>query len=365
MGKFKNFILKKLGILSLTKKVESLETMDKKLEQKNEADVARLTERDRDNQRRLAELERRCTQLEKQIITYRNTLLYLENRINQSDKRFGAQISNLETYIFSQNRGLCQKERKPRIIVSMTSYPGRISVVSAVLERMLVQTLRPDKIILWLSKNQFPGQEADLPEDLLAMREYGVEIGWCEGDIKAYKKVLPALKKYPEDLIVIVDDDLVYRVDLVEKLYLAHLAHPEAIVASRAHRIVNDEDGKIISYEQWLKECDEDAYEIKEDWFFTGGAGTLFPPGVYGEEVFNTDLIQKICPYADDIWLNIHAAIKAIPIVNTAINNHLTYIEGTQGEGLYNINKEQNDVQLNKVVNHYKDLLQDSIYKNL
>lgn len=155
-----------------------------------------------------------------------------------------------------------------------------------------------------------------------------------------------------------------YRVDFVENLYKAHLKYPKAIIASRVHQIAFDEQGQMAPYETWNKECDYGVGEIKDDWFFTGGAGTLFPPKVMPDDVFDEAVIMQLCPYADDIWLNIQAAMNKVPIVNTANNNHLTYIEGTQVDCLYDINKEQNDVQLRRVLDYYKERLQDSIYYN-
>lgn len=371
MKKLKQFLLRKMGILSLKKKVEKLEKENKKQKEQAKKKIEWLEQENRAAKQRLDTLERCMKEAEKKNADLKrmadNQDRQIRNLIRENEKiheEMRKQIANLERFIFSQNRGLAEETRTPRIIVSITSYPARIQVVSQVLERMLVQTLRPDKVVLWLSKEQFPNRERDLPEQLLDLRADGMEIGWCDGDLKAYKKVLPSLREYPDDIIIIIDDDLVYRVDFVENLYKAHLKHPEAIIASRVHQITFDEDGRIAPYETWQKECEYGVGEIKEDWFFTGGAGTLFPPKVLPEDVFDEAVITQLCPYADDIWLNIHAAMQHVPIVNIANNNHLTYIAGTQVDCLYDINKEQNDVQLKRIVEHYKDRLQDSVYQS-
>ena len=329
MKKIKDFILRKLGILSMKKRIDLLEKENKSFKKKLE-----------DSSKRISTL-------------------------SNQNKELNKRISNLEKFVFSQNRSLVEVGRSPRIVVSMTSYPARINKVHVVLERLLVQTVRPDKIILWLSKEQFPNKEADLPETLLRLIDDRIEIGWCDGDIKSYKKILPALREYSEDLIVTVDDDLIYDADFIENLYMAHKKFPTAIIASRVHKIAFDEQGKIAPYAKWDKECGYGLLDAREDWFFTSGAGTLLPPHIFGEGVFDLDTIINLCPHADDIWLNIHAAMNEVPIVNTANNNYLTCVEGTQGDRLYDINKEQNDVQLKRVVDYYKEQLTDSIYKNM
>lgn len=274
-------------------------------------------------------------------------------------------VADLEKLAVMQWGGLSEEKRTPQIIVSMTSFPARIDHVKNVIGNMLLQTMKPDKIVLWLSKDQFPEQENDLPEQLIKMKAYGVDIEWCDGDIKAYKKFLPAMKKYPEDILVLVDDDLVYSPELVEKLYLAHQRFPDAIIASRCHEIGRDENGKIISYRSWKKQCDHDTYQFKDDWFFTGGAGTLLPPHIFGEEIFDVETIEQICPLADDVWLNVNAAMNKVPIINTAIYHRLTRIEATQEARLEDINRDQNDVQLKAVVEKYRHQLSGTIYENL
>ena len=42
-----------------------------------------------------------------------------------------------------------------RVIVSMTSYPKRISYIEKVLDSMLRQTILPDIIVIYLSREEF------------------------------------------------------------------------------------------------------------------------------------------------------------------------------------------------------------------
>ena len=59
------------------------------------------------------------------------------------------------------------KPYQPKLIVSLTSFPARINTVHQVIESLLNQTKKADKIILWLAPEQFPNGEKDLPEKLL------------------------------------------------------------------------------------------------------------------------------------------------------------------------------------------------------
>lgn len=52
-----------------------------------------------------------------------------------------------------------------------------------------------------------------------------------------------------------------------------------------------------------LKEKFEHSNKIQ---IFTG-SGSLYPPHVFSDEVFNKEVIQTVCPYADDLWLTFMA----------------------------------------------------------
>lgn len=341
MKRMKSYLLKKLGILSLREKYE-------------------------EEQKQVISLQKRLNDVEKRLLDLRD----VERRLNvltENKEELMYRVQALEKLVFLQRGGLETEKRSPKLIVSMTSFPARIEAAANVVEQMMIQTLKPDEIILWLSEDQFPKKEQELPEELLDLKKYGLTIRWCQGDLRAYKKFLPAMKEYPDDLIMILDDDLVYPVDFAEKLYEAHQRFPDAIIASRVHEIGLDEQGKILPYGKWKKQCGYDWYQTRPDWFFTGGAGTLFPPHIFGKELFDEKLLQEICPWADDIWLNVHAAMDHIPIINTALNHKLARIDGTQEECLQKINWDQNanDVQLQKVVTHYREQLNDTIYAKL
>lgn len=291
-------------------------------------------------------------------------VLKLESEINVKEDDIARSIRNLEILATYNKKGLNDIPRKNKIVVSLTSFPARINYVDKSLERLFLQTLKPDYVVLYLSEDQFPNKEEDLPYTLLDYKKFGLDIRFVKGDIKAYKKVLPALKDFCDDIIIIVDDDLIYDVDMVEALYRGYLEYPNAIIASRVHLPKFDEEGYILPYPKWQKQCAHDLYKPTHQWFFTGGAGTLIPPHIYDEEIFNEDVIKECAPHADDIWLNIHCARNNVPIVNIAKNHILTKVEESQCVQLFDINKSENDIQLDALRQHYSDDLKETMYKN-
>ena len=81
------------------------------------------------------------------------------------------------------------------------------------------QTLKPNKIILNLSTDEFQNKEKDLPKELLEKQNNIFEIHWVKENTKAYKKIMPTLELYPDDVIISIDDDIEYPLDFIEHIY--------------------------------------------------------------------------------------------------------------------------------------------------
>lgn len=236
-----------------------------------------------------------------------------------------------------------------KIIVSLTSYPGRIAVVHEVIKTLLIQNMKPDRIILWLSQDEFAGKEKDLPGELLELIHFGLTICWCD-DLKSHKKYFYAMQEFPDDIIITVDDDAYYSPRLTETLYKSFLKYPNAVSCSRANRIVIDKNGNTF-YDQWEKDYRECCNEEMIDLLPVGVGGVLYPPRCLPKETFDREKIWNICPCQDDLWLKAMELKSNIPAVLVQGGSTLLNImeEGTE-HGLYNtVNKKGNDIALGKI----------------
>ena len=218
---------------------------------------------------------------------------------------------------------------------------------------LMVQTVKADKIVLWLAKDNFPHGESELPEGLLQLKRKGLEIKWCDVDYRSYKKILPSLKEFPEDIILTADDDLIYPPTMIEQLYDSYKKYPTSISAVRTHQMTFEENGSIKPYCEWKKEDSEYIGMPRMDLFPTTGAGTLFPPHCLPEITTDWNAIMENCPNADDIWIKVMSLVNHVPVVLTAEQKRLRYIPGTQEDRLWNINRVENDKQLNNVLKKY------------
>ena len=242
--------------------------------------------------------------------------------------------------------------RAKRLIVSLTTYPRRIGTVGKVLQTIYQQTKKPDKVILWLAEEQFPGKEGDLPEDLIRLiRENRLTVRWCR-DLRSHKKYFHAFQEYPQDLVVTVDDDLEYSPKMLAQLYASYLLYPEAVSAVRTHLMVMSEEKSLLPYARWGHELDALLNVPSMQLLATSGAGTLHPPGLFRREFFDWDVIRDTCLHADDLWLKAMELLSDVPVVQAAPNEPLRVLPGTQEESLFDINyrQGQNDVQLQNII---------------
>ncbi len=234
-----------------------------------------------------------------------------------------------------------------KVIVSMTSFPGRIDIAVESLKTIFNQNRKPDEVILWLAEEQFP--EKDLPETIRGWEAEGkLAVRWCE-DLKPHKKYFMILQENKEDLVVTVDDDLTYAPDMLEMLVLSYIRHPEAVSAMRVHLMAVTENQRLLPYRDWVMETDAEPDRPGMDLFATTGAGTLYPPGLTGERFFDKQAILDTCLMADDLWMKANELMEGIPVVLACRNRGLHFVPGSQDDTLWKTNREKNDEQWEKI----------------
>ena len=244
-------------------------------------------------------------------------------------------------------------KREFPIIVSLTSYRERFMNIQITLYSLLNQSLKPDKIILWLDKET--EDLTTIPYEITQFIKNGLEVRFVK-DIKSYTKAIYAFKENPDCIIVTADDDIYYRKDWLKNLYLSYIAHPEDIHCHRAHRIKLNDKNDLCPYKTWKKQINQET--ARYDNFLTGAGGVLYPPKCFGKEVLREDIFLKNAPTADDIWFWIMAITHGKKI--RVVKNHyrrlfITNIFGHLfNKNLYSVNKKGgNDLQLENLMKLY------------
>ena len=231
--------------------------------------------------------------------------------------------------------GLTNQKRETKIIASLTTFPGRINSVSKTISTLLTQTLKPDEVVLWLAESQFPNKE--LPKDLTDLQQYGLSIKWCE-DLRSYKKLIPALIEYPNDIIITFDDDIYYAEDTIETLYSSYLKHPQDIHAHRCGvvKFKKDEIYDVPMRKLYFHKFKTASYLIRQ----IGYGGVLYPPKCFSPEVLNVKKIMELVPTHDDIWFWVMAVLNYKKVRSVkGYEETVNYIEDTQQLGLCKLNK--------------------------
>lgn len=253
------------------------------------------------------------------------------------------------------NKGITHVKRNPKLIVSLTSYPGRIHVVEQAIDSILRQSLKPDMVILWLAESQFPKKMKSLPKSLRRYLKHGLQIRWCE-DIRSYKKLIPALREFPEDIIVTTDDDVIYDEKWLETLYVSYLKHPDEIQCHHAFDYVFEDNVGFVSIT-----IIKNAGALKNCSMAIGIGGVLYPPHSLDIDVVRQDLFWKLAETNDDFWFWAMAKLKGTEIrLIDGFNDNIICIDGTQEQGLWvdENSKGEGSRQFKNILEHYPQLKQ-------
>lgn len=254
------------------------------------------------------------------------------------------------------------KEKADNVIVSLTSYGKRVSnCVTYSIYSIYKQSITPEKIILWLDKDNWNNQ--NLPFLLKRLIKWGkLEVKFCE-DTRSYTKLIPSLEEYHDKCIITIDDDIYYSTKLVEKLYFRHKEFPNKICATHYFIPTFTSTGEICPYSLWL--TDNMKQEISKDderiLMPSGFGGVLYPPNCFDKDVFDKKVFQKLCPLADDLWFYL-MAIKNQTLRTNVPNSNIKFYDIDLFRQLVtkdrlhdvNVNKNQNDIQLKNITDYYK-----------
>ena len=103
------------------------------------------------------------------------------------------------------------------LIVTLTTWKKRDKYVIKMLENLKQQTKKPDKVILFLSEEEY---DKTIPKHLLMARDTGIvdEILFVKGNTYAHKR-WEILKNYSNCYIASVDDDIYYPKNHLQLLY--------------------------------------------------------------------------------------------------------------------------------------------------
>lgn len=262
-----------------------------------------------------------------------------------------------------KGKGTVESDRSPKLIITLTSFPQRMYDIHFTIYSLLNQSLKPDAVLLWLSEEEFPNREKDVPSSVLKLQANGLTIKWVKENLRSYKKLIPALKEYKNDILVTADDDIYYPPTWLELLYAGYLRNPKAVHCHRGHKLQFDKEGNILPYKKWKHRISHGEASFHN--FFTGAGGVLYPPHSLYQDVADIKLFQRLAPNADDIWFWAMAVLQGTQI--NIVENNLRQLIYVNPERELKITSEltltmmntasgQNDRQMKQILHHYPRL---------
>lgn len=187
--------------------------------------------------------------------------------------------------------------REVDVLVSLTSFPRRISDVWITIESILRQSVRPKQIFLVLAEEEFPGRA--IPKKIMDQTRRGLEILWEQRNLRAHKKFIPVMRRFPDETVVAFDDDRIYGPRSLESLVLAHEAQPLSVIGNRARAVQAGPDGAL-PYATWPRATPSTP---EHRLMLIGVGGVLIPPGSIDRDLFlDVDVLQRISPTSEDVW---------------------------------------------------------------
>jgi hypothetical protein len=208
----------------------------------------------------------------------------------------------------------------------------------------MLQSVKPDRIVLWLAQEQFP--DGKLPPSLEKMKDHGLEIRFCD-DLRSHKKYYYAMQEQKEDeLLITYDDDIIYEHNSIEKLIKTYEKFPGCVICNRAEHFLRDGDGRICAYKNWKILSGEGVQSPSSNLMPSTGAGCLYPYKILKPRVFDREEMREYAATTDDLWIGFHCLYSGVKIVKTRkYIPTLCVVSGSQSESLAqdNIFGELND----------------------
>lgn len=236
-------------------------------------------------------------------------------------------------------------------IASITTYPARFEYFLEAVRSIDRQTVRSKALVVNIAKEDMLAAEKDLVRRTKFVYSRKIIFQYVD-NLRPANKIIPTAKNFPNDIIVTFDDDILYPNDRVKILMNYHKLFPNNPIAYRTRQVEFKGD-KPTSYNSWKL-----SYHIKGPSplnFPTSVSGSLYPPGIFPEEFFDTETYKQICYTNDDIWTYFHMLKNRTAFVKAGNEIKPPDIDGSQNTALWrsNVAKGSNDTMIEGMEKRY------------
>ncbi len=228
---------------------------------------------------------------------------------------------------------LPQVNTDSRVVVSLTTIPGRINRIKPVINSILDQNVKVDKIVINLPK-KYKRFEKELTIPNFIENCENIHIHRVNKDYGPITKLLPTLAQEKDDTkIIYVDDDMIYGRDFVENMVAYSEKYPDKAICNHAW-----------SVKRFLDHNKYDSKDERKD-VAEGFAGVLVKPKFFRDDIYNILEAPESAFFSDDIWISGHLAKNGIDILVTKYNKYYNTLLIRKDSLLYGPNKDNKNTK--------------------
>ena len=235
-----------------------------------------------------------------------------------------------------------------KIILSMTTWPPRFAVAYEAMAA-IVEQVKEDNLqyrvhcVMVLSEEEACATETRRAACHLMCEMYklGVEVIIDQGNIMSHKKLMPTLEKYPNNPILVVDDDNTQWPGWLKTFVSDHDKHPNDIIYGQSLSHVEVQGDRIVetrepfAYEQ----TGNVTVNMKPA---SGSAGTLYPAHTFTDpRFFDRELFMRLSPTSDETWQWAFAKIAGKTFRQLSGCNIPFMLSAPPDSALWHLNKDK------------------------
>ena len=195
-----------------------------------------------------------------------------------------------------------------QLIVALTTWPPRFGTVSKTLESLVKASegLNCHIVLVISEEDRFL---APLTFDALnLMHKHKIELILDKGNIRSHKKLVPVLEKYPNNDILICDDDKIYDEDFIRNFLEDHEKYPNDVIVGGSFFNLKINDDNTFVCENNDSECvfhnTHEPYEVLHIAKPANGCfGTYYPKHTFTDErFFDRKAMMELSEFSDEDW---------------------------------------------------------------
>lgn len=243
------------------------------------------------------------------------------------------------------------------LTVNLTTTHDRLYLCRIALLSISLQSLRPDRVNVWISKDGYLSDAGIADLDSLGGVLNYVSSNFHElvcvrytDNIGPYRKLIPALREAAsDDVIVTADDDQFYGENWL-KLLVDNYSKNNTAVAARVREKKYNNFNSLTSYKYW--DIITSSRVMDKNFVVTFGGGAVLTQSMFRSIDVIDDEFLNIAPTADDLWYSklLELAGTEVAVVSEALSE-ITPLK--HGHGLVNVNLAVNPSLFRSLLNRF------------